>query len=80
MLTPQKKYCIERYLYVSSIGEICRSRQGTLGIISEDKIQAKSEAQNVMSNGIEMTCEIASDDSDWSVLFPPSQLEWHSSN
>jgi hypothetical protein len=24
-----------------------------------------------MSNGIEMVCEMASDDSDWSVLIPP---------
>jgi hypothetical protein len=29
------------------------------------------EPQYVMSNGIEMVCEMASEDSDWSVLPPP---------
>jgi hypothetical protein len=29
-------------------------------------------SQNAMSNGIEMVCEMASEDSDWSVSSPPS--------
>jgi hypothetical protein len=29
------------------------------------------QSQNTMSNGIEMVCEMASGDSDWSVSFPP---------